>query len=142
MRTSGARSPSRASRSVFPSLLAVLLGSGGCTLLVGAQLSDKPQEATGAGGSGGQAGDTAVSSSAQMSSGPVTGSSSSAGVGSSASVASSTGPGGMMCSMDLGDCDGKPTNGCEINIKTDSKNCGACGVVCVKPKTCKEFKCQ
>lgn len=139
MRTSGARSLSRAVRSGLPSLFATLLGSGGCTLLVGAQLSDKPEEAAGAGGSGGQAGDTAASSSAQMSSGPSVGSSS---VGSSASVGSSTGPGGMMCSKDLGDCDGKPANGCEINIKTDSKNCGACGVVCNKPQSCKESKCQ
>jgi hypothetical protein len=141
MRTTGARFPSRPARSGLPSLLAVLLGSGGCTLLVGAQLSDKPQEPTGAGGGGGQAGDTAASSSAQVSSGPGVGSSS-ASVGSSASAVSSTGPGGMMCSTDLADCDGKPMNGCEINIKTDSKNCGACGLVCLKPKSCNESKCQ
>ena len=126
-------------RSGLPSLLAALLGSGGCTLLVGAQLSDKPEEATGAGGGGGQVGDTAASSSAQMSSGPSVGSSS---VGSSASASSSAGSGGMMCSKDLADCDGKPMNGCEINIKTDAKNCGACGAVCFKPKTCNESKCQ
>jgi hypothetical protein len=34
------------------------------------------------------------------------------------------------CDSDHLDCDGDPKNGCEVNIKTDKNNCGACSKVC------------
>ncbi|MEO5730944.1 MAG: hypothetical protein ABI134_25000 [Byssovorax sp.] len=152
MRTPGACSLSRAARSGVSTLLALLLVSGGCTFLVGAQLSDKPEEATGAGGGGGQGGAAATTTSAQTTSGPSGGSSSSGdtttsvasgmNVGVGTSVSSSAGSGGMMCSTDLADCDGKPENGCETNIKTDPKNCGSCLHKCAKSQSCKESKCN
>jgi hypothetical protein len=131
MRIPGARSLSRAARSGLSPLFALLLGSGGCTFLVGAELSDKPEEATGGGGQGGA---DAASTSAQVTSGPS--------VASSTGVAGSTGSGGMMCSKDLADCDGMPENGCETNIKTDAKNCGACRHKCDKSESCKESECD
>jgi hypothetical protein len=35
------------------------------------------------------------------------------------------------CNAPFGDCDGKPANGCEVNISTDPNNCGGCGKVCL-----------
>ena len=37
---------------------------------------------------------------------------------------------GVACPMGLGDCDGDPANGCEVNTQTDANNCGGCGRVC------------
>lgn len=34
------------------------------------------------------------------------------------------------CRLGWGDCDGAPTNGCESNLRTDQRNCGACGMAC------------
>ena len=48
----------------------------------------------------------------------------------------------MTCSMDLADCDGKPQNGCETNIKTDRKNCGSCKHECEKSQDCNESQCE
>src|SRR6185369_7330185 len=124
MQIPGAGPLSLAARAGLSTLFAALLGAGGCSFLVRSELADKPEETTGAGGGGGQGGAGATSTSAQMSSG--------ASVAGSTGVASSTGPGGVMCSKDLADCDGKPENGCETNIKTDRKNCGACKHECDK----------
>ena len=33
------------------------------------------------------------------------------------------------CNTGAGDCDGNYTNGCEANLNTDNKNCGACGSI-------------
>ncbi|MCH2109431.1 MAG: hypothetical protein MK135_08875, partial [Polyangiaceae bacterium] len=38
--------------------------------------------------------------------------------------------GGEGCSTGFFDCDGQPENGCEVNIETDSSNCGGCGEAC------------
>ncbi|MBL8949600.1 MAG: hypothetical protein JNK82_02410 [Myxococcaceae bacterium] len=34
------------------------------------------------------------------------------------------------CVPGFGDCDGFAENGCETNVRTDSRHCGACGTVC------------
>ena len=34
------------------------------------------------------------------------------------------------CSPGYADCDGQPTNGCEINTQTDSSHCGGCNTAC------------
>lgn len=34
------------------------------------------------------------------------------------------------CLTNFYDCDGDPTNGCEINLQNDAANCGACGNAC------------
>lgn len=34
------------------------------------------------------------------------------------------------CASGWDDCDGHPANGCEVDIGTDSNNCGGCGQVC------------
>lgn len=36
----------------------------------------------------------------------------------------------VTCATGFANCDGAPANGCEANLATDAKNCGACGVVC------------
>jgi hypothetical protein len=35
------------------------------------------------------------------------------------------------CSAGFSDCDGITSNGCEVNLNTDGKNCGACGHDCL-----------
>jgi hypothetical protein len=35
-----------------------------------------------------------------------------------------------LCDLDTTDCDGEPGNGCEANVLSDAKNCGACGHDC------------
>ena len=34
------------------------------------------------------------------------------------------------CNLDYDDCDGNPSNGCEVNLNTDKVNCGTCGHSC------------
>ena len=34
------------------------------------------------------------------------------------------------CDPGFADCDGSPANGCEVNLKTDTSNCNACGAKC------------
>jgi hypothetical protein len=48
-------------------------------------------------------------------------------------AACSSGTCGVTCSSGFGNCDGDPTNGCEVNMNTDVNNCGACGHVCNVP---------
>jgi len=40
------------------------------------------------------------------------------------------------CNKGFADCDGKPDNGCEIDIMNDNDNCGACGNVCPSLEIC------
>ncbi len=40
---------------------------------------------------------------------------------------------GLNCDPGFLDCDGNPTNGCEVNGNTDLNNCGTCGDVCNTP---------
>lgn len=104
-------------------VLALAASGGGCTLLVGGELSGKPSE--GAGGSG-EGGGGAATSSASQSSG----------------AAQSSATGGLMCAPDTANCDGNAINGCEAKLKFDPKNCGACKHVCPLDKHCKDSKCE
>ncbi len=48
------------------------------------------------------------------------------------------------CNVGFADCDGDPSNGCEVNIKTSLGNCGGCGSVCDYPnasETCTNGVC-
>ncbi|MEZ4392091.1 MAG: FG-GAP-like repeat-containing protein [Polyangiales bacterium] len=36
----------------------------------------------------------------------------------------------ITCAAGTGDCDRMGSNGCEVNLRTDSTNCGACGTTC------------
>lgn len=44
----------------------------------------------------------------------------------------------LTCESLHADCDADPSTGCEVNLYFDSKNCGACGVVC----PCNGGRCQ
>jgi predicted secreted protein len=47
------------------------------------------------------------------------------------------------CASGTGNCDGKAGNGCEVNLDTDSNNCGACGNQCPNNKPyCKSGSCK
>lgn len=111
-----------ASVAVLP-LLAVLT-AGGCTLLVGAQLSDKPEGTGGAGGQDG--GGSASASSASVSS-------------TSVSSASSS---GLVCPSGTANCDGMLPNGCEADLLNDKANCGACNHQCMQGEHCKDGSCN
>ncbi len=37
------------------------------------------------------------------------------------------------CVAGFDDCDRDPSNGCEVNLMGDARNCGNCGVLCVRP---------
>ncbi len=41
-----------------------------------------------------------------------------------------TGTCSFVCKWPYGDCNGNPADGCEVDLSTDSSNCGACGVHC------------
>jgi hypothetical protein len=87
-----------------------LLATSGCTLLINAELSDKPTQ-TGGGG-GGQGGGGTSSSSVQSSTGPSSSSS------------------GVVCPPNMATCDGDPGPPCNVNLKDDPDNCGSCNDVC------------
>ena len=47
------------------------------------------------------------------------------------------------CLPGYADCDSnKITNGCEVNLQSDSNNCGICGTKCVAPATCQNGACK
>ena len=46
------------------------------------------------------------------------------------------------CSTGYGNCDDKASNGCEIDLKSDDKNCGTCGKACTAYETCLSSKCE
>ncbi len=97
-----------------------LLATGGCTLIVDAELAGKP---AGTGGEGGAGGSTLASSAT------ATSSSSSAGATSSSSGAPCVGA-SCQCPPNMANCDGIAILGCDVNLMTDPDNCGACHVVC------------
>lgn len=41
---------------------------------------------------------------------------------------------GLTCNPGFADCDGTGFDGCEVNLMTDERNCGGCGVVCPTPQ--------
>lgn len=45
------------------------------------------------------------------------------------------------CAKSFSDCDASATNGCEVALDTDTKNCGACGVACGDGISCKAGAC-
>jgi hypothetical protein len=56
----------------------------------------------------------------------------------------STGTCGFACTSGFGDCDGDPTNGCEVNLTNSPSHCGACGARCSLPgatSTCEGSAC-
>lgn len=106
--------------AVFAGCVAATISGGGCTLLVGTQLSDKPSEGAGGGGGGGSSTASESTSAAQ----------------------SSTSTGGLVCKPGTANCDDDPLGGCETKLMSDSKNCGACKKVCKSDEHCKEGTCE
>ena len=50
----------------------------------------------------------------------------------------------LVCPVGRGDCDGRRKNGCEADLRTSAKNCGACGSACAVANgvaTCKDGTC-
>jgi hypothetical protein len=113
----------RAPRTKPLSLLSLLAASG-CTLLVGAQLSDKPAETGGAGGyedggpGSGIAGSSVESSNGQSSNGQ-------------SNNGQSSSSGWVNCPPNTANCDGIAAHGCDVNLKNDPDNCGHCNNVCM-----------
>jgi hypothetical protein len=87
-----------------------LLAASGCTLLIDAELSDKPTQTDGGGGQG-------------------SGSTSSASVQSS-SAGSSSSSSGVVCPPNMASCDGVAGPPCAVNLMNDPDNCGSCDNVC------------
>ncbi len=48
---------------------------------------------------------------------------------------------GGRCEDGYADCDALPDNGCEVDIRVDNRNCGACGKTCLPDQVCAEGKC-
>jgi hypothetical protein len=46
------------------------------------------------------------------------------------------------CNNGFADCDMSAMNGCEVNLNTDSMNCGKCGTVCAMGKSCVQAVCM
>jgi hypothetical protein len=43
---------------------------------------------------------------------------------------------GLMCNAGFADCDGLQITGCEVNLVTDTGNCGMCGMICGDGNQC------
>lgn len=46
------------------------------------------------------------------------------------------------CQNGRGDCDGDPTNGCEVDLRSAPLHCGACGAACAAGEVCDKGACQ
>ncbi len=125
MLVSGSRHPSSRARSarICLAVAVAAVSGGGCTFLVGSELSDKPTE--GDGGQGGKASTASQSSSAQ-----------------SSSAQSSSGTGWLMCKPDTADCNGFLLDGCEVKLKSDARNCGTCKHACPVGDKCEDGACK
>jgi hypothetical protein len=124
----GSRHASSGVRAGLPSFLLGLslvaaASGGGCTLLVGSELSDKRSE--GAGGAGGEGGGATTSTASH-----------------SSAAQSSSATGGLVCKADTANCNGFLGDGCEAKLLSDPKNCGVCKHTCDAGKHCKEGKCE
>ena len=49
---------------------------------------------------------------------------------------------GGKCSDGYLDCDGQLSNGCEVDVRIDNRNCGACGQACSPGQVCSRGECQ
>jgi hypothetical protein len=105
-----------------------LLAASGCSLLVSAELEDKPDGTGGAGGAGGESGTSTSSASSTTKT--------------SSTAASSGGDDdGGSCPGGMTTCPGNP-NVCKIDLKSDPMNCGACNKVCFPPTHCAAGMCK
>lgn len=46
------------------------------------------------------------------------------------------------CHAGMADCDGNPSNGCEVDLRGNRTHCGACGNECLAAQTCDSDRCQ
>jgi len=46
-----------------------------------------------------------------------------------------------LCAPGFSDCDGNAANGCEVNIREDHNNCGACHFACGVDQVCATGQC-
>lgn len=49
---------------------------------------------------------------------------------------------GVECATGREDCDGDPTNGCEVDVEGDPLHCGGCGLMCDAGRTCRGGRCR
>ena len=49
--------------------------------------------------------------------------------------------GDFVCKENFKDCNQKAADGCEINLKSDNKNCGSCGHACPSGQICSDGEC-
>lgn len=50
--------------------------------------------------------------------------------------------GSCICDANRADCNGDPSDGCEINLQTSSSHCGSCGYPCAGSLVCSNESCQ
>jgi hypothetical protein len=50
--------------------------------------------------------------------------------------------GSLECEPGRGDCDGDPSNGCEVDLRSDELHCGICGDACPSGAKCKDAVCD
>ena len=112
----------RARAGLLAALAPTVLSAGGCTLLVDVQLAEKREETGDAGGQDSEGGDGGSSQSTISQ--------------------SSSSSGGLICPSGFADCDEVATNGCEVYVKDDPKNCGWCKTVCQPGKKCTGGSCK
>ncbi len=59
----------------------------------------------------------------------------------SATISCTAGACGFACTAGHADCDGSPSNGCEVSTGTDAANCGACRHACPTGQVCTAGSC-
>ncbi|MSP61278.1 MAG: hypothetical protein EXR72_13220 [Myxococcales bacterium] len=47
-----------------------------------------------------------------------------------------------LCDADWGDCNGKPGDGCEVDVRSDPSHCGKCGAMCGNNQVCALALCK
>ncbi len=57
-------------------------------------------------------------------------------------VCNSDGTCGFVCLPGFGDCNGNPSDGCEVMIGSDPNNCGVCGKSCAPGQSCVSGVCE